>query len=350
MICSMFGPQGWADLPNELLHSIIVLLESNRDLLAFTATCPSWCAAFKSIRSTLGTLFPPLILWNCADEQGNSDSTIQHTWELIDLAYPSSPLRRRSPPTIFDRMTLVDCSHGHAIFSFGRSHVILDVFTGITILAPICPLVQLAHRSFIAPHSLSDSYLFVTGPQGLFAWKVGSLSWLHCDDINAHNIKQIVAFKGQVFARTCQNMYIVHLAPRLHLEALKVVSGDNMASSTHCGAMVSCDDMLMLLTTNLEAFSLDFSVDPPKYVKVADEFLEKRAFFIDKKGFCQPRQTIKAERMGLKGSQIYTLAKMARVYSYPVVDRPDLWISTEPCISRLNNHLLRSHLGLATWI
>eukprot|EP00494_Astrolonche_serrata_P021431 UN21671 len=77
----MFGPEGWADLPHGLLHSIIVLLGSTHDLLAFIATCPSWYAAFMSINSTLGELFPPVIFRNCADQTSSAGSNIGNTWE-----------------------------------------------------------------------------------------------------------------------------------------------------------------------------------------------------------------------------------------------------------------------------
>lgn len=56
--------QGWEDLPECLLHSILPLLGSSRDFLAFAATCPSWRAAFLAYpsKSTLLTLVPPLLI------------------------------------------------------------------------------------------------------------------------------------------------------------------------------------------------------------------------------------------------------------------------------------------------
>ena len=54
----------WAGLPDGLLHSIVELLGSFPDLLAFAATCHPWRSAFSSYpcKSTLYTLFPPLLL------------------------------------------------------------------------------------------------------------------------------------------------------------------------------------------------------------------------------------------------------------------------------------------------
>ena len=54
----------WAGLPDGLLHSIVELLGSFPDCLAFAATCPTWRSAFSSYpsKSTLYALFPPLLL------------------------------------------------------------------------------------------------------------------------------------------------------------------------------------------------------------------------------------------------------------------------------------------------
>jgi hypothetical protein len=54
----------WAGLPDGLLHSIVELLRSFHDLLAFAATCHPWRSAFSSYpsKATLYTSFPPLLL------------------------------------------------------------------------------------------------------------------------------------------------------------------------------------------------------------------------------------------------------------------------------------------------
>nr|XP_040253910.1 uncharacterized protein LOC120972184 [Aegilops tauschii subsp. strangulata] len=157
----MFGPEGWADLPHGLLHSIIVLLGSTRDLLAFITTCPGWYAAFMSIKFTLGGLFPPVLFRNCFDQTSSAGSNIRNTWELIDPVYPSTPLCRLTPPSILDKMAVVKCSYGHAIFCYDRSLVIMDVLTGTTVAAPPFPLSQLCYKTFISPEASPDSYLFV---------------------------------------------------------------------------------------------------------------------------------------------------------------------------------------------
>ena len=279
----MFGPEGWADLPHGLLHSIIVLLGSTRDLLAFIATCPSWRAAFLSMTPALDMLFAPVIFRNCADQTSSAGSNIGNTWELIDPVYPSTPLCRLTPPSILDKMAVVKCSYGHAIFSSGRSHVIMDVLTGTTVAAPPCPSIQLCYRTFVSLEAAPDSYLFVSSPHCLYAWRVGSPSWLHCDFLNAHLIKEMVSFKGRVIMRMRQKLYTVHLAPQFHVEVLRVDCRDYMDPYVLSGNLVACEDTLLLLGRNGEAFSIDFSTEPAKYVRVKDGGLKMWVFFFGEK-------------------------------------------------------------------
>ena len=160
----MFGPEGWADLPHGLLHSIIVLLGSTRDLLAFIATCPSWYAAFMSMQPSLDMIFPPVIFRNCADQTSPAGCNTGNTWELIDLAYPSTPLRRLSLPNILDTMEILKCSYGHAIFSPHISPLIMHMLLHTTAAAPPCPLIQLYSKTFIHPKASLDSYLLFKAP------------------------------------------------------------------------------------------------------------------------------------------------------------------------------------------
>ncbi|KAF7046366.1 hypothetical protein CFC21_055396 [Triticum aestivum] len=350
MLCVMFGPQGWADLPDVLLCSIMVLLGSSRDLLAFIATCPSWRAAFMSMKPALDMIFPPVIFRNCADQTSPAGCNTGNTWELIDLAYPSTPLRRLSLPNILDTMEILKCSYGHAIFSSGRSHVIMDVLTGTTVAAPPCPSIQLCYRTFVSPEASPDSYLFVSSPHCLYAWQVGSPSWLHCDFLNAHLIHEMVSFKGRVIARIHQKLYIVHLAPEFHVEVLRVACSDNIYPSMLSRKLVVCEDMLLLLGGNEKAFSIDFSTKPAKYVRVADGGLSKWAFFFGEKPIGQPRLLVNPERIGLKGGQVYQLDQNGRVFSYPAYGEQDGECVPEPCFVTINAHLARNTTSDASWV
>ena len=61
---AVYGLQGWADLPEGLLHSIIPLLSSFLELHAFAGTCRSWRAAFSSYpsKSRFYALLSPLLV------------------------------------------------------------------------------------------------------------------------------------------------------------------------------------------------------------------------------------------------------------------------------------------------
>ncbi|XBI03630.1 hypothetical protein VPH35_132023 [Triticum aestivum] len=302
MHCVMFGPEGWADLPHGLLHSIIVLLGSTRDLLAFIATCPSWYAAFMLIQSTLGELFPPVIFRNCANQTSSAGSNIGNTWELVDPVYPSTLLCRLTPPSILDKMAVIKCSYGHAIFCYDRSLVIMDVLTGTMVAAPPFPLSQLCYRTFISPEASPDSYLFVSSPHCLYAWRVGSPSWLHCDFLNAHLIKEMVSFKGRVIMRMRQKLYTVHLAPQFH------------------------------------------------YVRVEEGGLKKWAFFFGRKRTGQQRLLVNPERMGLRGGLVYQLDENARVFSYPIDGNQNEELEPEPCFATINAYLDRNPTSFAAWV
>ena len=138
MLFAVARPQGWADLPIELLQSIIMLLSCTRDLLAFIATCPSWRAAFMLAKPILSKHFPPLIVQSCAHLSSNGQ--VHHTWQLMDPANPTIRFHRQIPSSIMN-MEFVACSYGHAIFaSIDTSRIaIVDVFTGTSVSPPLCP-------------------------------------------------------------------------------------------------------------------------------------------------------------------------------------------------------------------
>ncbi|KAF7092863.1 hypothetical protein CFC21_095315 [Triticum aestivum] len=348
--CVMFGPEGWADLPYGLLHSIIVLLGSTRDLLAFIATCPSWYAAFMSIRSTLGKLFPPVIFRNCADETSSAGSNIGNTWELIDPVYPSTPLCRLTPPSILDKVVVIKCSYDHAIFCYDRSLIIMDVLIGTTVAAPPFPLNQLCYRTFISPEASPDSYLFVSSPHCLYVWRVGSPSWLNCDFLNAHLIKEMVSFKGRFILKMRQKLYTVYLTPQFHVELLRVDCRDYMDPYVLSGNLVACEDTLLLLGRNGEAFSIDFSTEPAKFVRLEEGGLKKWAFFYGQKHIGHPRHLVNPERMGLRGGLVYQLDENARVFSYPVDGNQNEELEPEPCFATINAHLAHNPTSFAAWV
>ncbi|KAI4974451.1 hypothetical protein ZWY2020_047731 [Hordeum vulgare] len=237
-----------------------------------------------------------------------------------------------------------------AIFSYGRSLVIMDVLTGTTVAAPPFPLNQLCYRTLISPEASPDSYLFVSSTHCLYAWRVGSPSWLHCDFLNAHLIKEMVSFKGRIITRIRQKLYTVHLAPQFCVEVLRVACRDYMDPYVLSGNLVACEDTLLLLGGNGEAFSIDFSTEPAKYVSVEDGRLKKWAFFFGEKRIGQPRHLVNPKRLGLKGGVVYQLDEIARVFSYPVDGNQNEELEPEPCFATINAYLARNPTSFAAWV
>uniref|UniRef100_A0A8R7V0J6 F-box domain-containing protein n=1 Tax=Triticum urartu TaxID=4572 RepID=A0A8R7V0J6_TRIUA len=120
-VSSLFAssrPQGWAELPDDLLRPVVALLRSFRDLLAFGTTCRHWCDFFSAHRSSV----QPLLLHpNLRTDGGQTLShncwTLFHkcTWRLADPAATSS---YRSFLSLSDLrgMTFLRCSYGQLIF------------------------------------------------------------------------------------------------------------------------------------------------------------------------------------------------------------------------------------------
>jgi hypothetical protein len=139
------------------------------------------------------------------------------------------------------------------------------------------------------------------------------------------------------------------LAPELCIEALKVVCGENRGPSKLCGKLVACEDMILMLD-DWEAFFLDLSAEPIKYLKIEDECLEKKAFFFTRGGPGQPRHNMNPERMGLRGSQVYYLDREAQVHSHSAVDQHDVGFPQEPNLATLNNYILRKPAIFTAWV
>lgn len=292
MLFAAAGPQGWADLPIELLQSIIMLLSCTRDLLAFVATCSNWRASFMLAKPTLSKLFLPLIVQSCAHLSSNGQ--VHHTWQLMDPANPTIRFHRQIPPTIMN-MEFLGCSYGHAIFaSIDTSRIaIVDVFTGTSISPPLfpAPFAKVGHYgyyynqtyfSLTAAMSSAKACLFVSTSQGLFVWRIGSDAWQKCFYRSCRQplpIKQIVTFKGQIIALSDpNNLYVVHMDAPHHdiiLEKIPIV-WENVWLGIYEPIktwLVVCKEMLVLVARifpfgddDFSFFYLDSSTDPARWL------------------------------------------------------------------------------------
>ncbi|VAI79179.1 unnamed protein product [Triticum turgidum subsp. durum] len=229
----VLGHQGWADLPDKLLHSIVPLLGSFLDLIAFASTCGSWRAAFSSYPSkpTICTKLPPLLVRPnvCVDAPHLPSSNGCHklrTCKVIDLANQNRALRCQIPQETFQRMRFAGSSYGHLICCRRGNCLVVDVFTGAEVSPPSLPFSGDCEQEFYfggtltAPLASPNCHLLVSTRSSLFDWPVGSDSWSELKLSDAR-IDQIVESNGQFIAMDySQRIYILKLAPQLGLQEI----------------------------------------------------------------------------------------------------------------------------------
>ena len=186
----VYGLQGWADLPEGLLHSVVPLLGSIIELLAFAGTYRSWRAAFSSYPSkpTLCTLLPPLLVQPhisvCAPNlpSRSDDGHKLGTCQVLDPANMKSTLGCQVPEETFEKLCFAGSSYGQLICGCGRNCLIMDVFTGAKVLSPQLPFTDNTYfysGMLSAPLASPNSHLLVcalpekSGPF-LLDWLIGS--------------------------------------------------------------------------------------------------------------------------------------------------------------------------------
>ncbi|KAF7077432.1 hypothetical protein CFC21_081996 [Triticum aestivum] len=329
--------QGWPDLPDDLLHSIVPRLGSFLDLLAFAAACSSWRAAFSSYPSkhTLLQMLPPLLLQPDVHEcpprpRPFSNSLVPtHSCHVTDLANQGTYMRcqiprfspfgeSKSPQSPLDSSYFGGVSYGHLIlFNQNQSCLVIDVFTGVSFSTPKLPVDEntfLDHASLTAPLTSPNSYLMVTKGRHYFFWRVGSKSWLR-RSLHNGTIEKVMVFKGQIFGmdNDCR-LIIMNLVPRIRIQKITVDPGESMHNKWHLPHpwLVACGDMLLLVGCHrsfpstgdtFEAFRLDLTSEPAKWMKV--EKLENWAIFISTDDRSQPLCCMNPERWGGRSNSIY---------------------------------------------
>ncbi|CAL5050457.1 unnamed protein product [Urochloa decumbens] len=293
-------PQGWADLPDDLLQSIIVLLRSPHETLAFAATCRPWHSAFvTSLASNLFALFPPLLL-----QPKLPDGSIYPEF-FIDLMNPAAPLRCQFPWGTVDKMDYIGYSHGNLIYSHKKKCHLFDAFTGTRTKSPRLVLDKREYPIFgalTAPLASPDSSLFVQAGRSLYEWKIGSEAWLEQYRVDLPII-QVASFKGEIVAMDYRgDLFRVRLEPRFTVQKLDVAFEGYIMNPTW---LVVCDDTLLLVGHWENSFHvawLDLS-SGPKWIKV--ERLENWAVFVAPEGRSQAFACKNPERWGGRSNCIY---------------------------------------------
>jgi hypothetical protein len=334
--------RNWADLPDGLLHSIIPLLGSFRNLLTFAATCHPWSSAFSSYpsKSTLYTLFPPLLLQpgvpfcsarplpNVASntfvprrpcyvtDLASQDKSLCSQIPLLRIDYGYG---RNCPQNALDKFAFRGASFGHMIFSSNKSCFLFDVFTGVDVSAPPLPIDEYTEiyygAALTAPLASPNSHLIVSTGSSNFFWRVGSNSWLKRSPRNG-TLTKFVIFKGQVFGMgSDRRLFMVHLAPQIQIQKVPVSwGGKNSMTKWHLSTpwLVACGDMLLMVGCQsfypgtgdiFEAYRLDTSTEPAKWMKV--EKLENWAIFISNDERVQTLSCMNPERWGGRSNCVY---------------------------------------------
>lgn len=288
----MSGLEGWKDLPEGLLRSIVAQLGlgSAQDLLSFAATCRSWDSAFSESLRT----FPPLFLQPdvtlCSPPR--RDRVPKFQCHVTDITKPNQVIRLCHEIPLLgprERYCFTGASYGHLIFSSDKYCMVMDMFTGVFLCSPRLPEgSELKYGALTAPTRSPNSYLIVdTGAQNLF-WSVGRHSWVSCSTPNG-TIKQIVVFKGQVFGMNSDRiLFKVQLTPEISICEQPVMQSSMISiSELSIAWLVACGDMLLLVGfrrpivvsgVTFEVFHLDLSTESASWLKV--EKLDNWAIFI----------------------------------------------------------------------
>lgn len=315
----MSGLDGWKDLPEGLLCSIVAQLGlgSPQDLLSFAATCRSWDSAFSGSLATFPPLLfqvdgplcpPPRLSW------GNNQVPKCHCL-VTDITKPNQDAYLcHEIPLLGPQERFIGASYGHLIWSSNRDCSVMDMFTGVTLSSPQLPKgAELNYGALTAPTRSPNSCLIVdTREQNLF-WRVGSDSWASCST-RYGTIKQIVVFKGQVFGMDSDcRLFKVGLTPEISIHEVLVMQSSMTSICQLSNAwLVACGDMLLLVGwwgptvvsgVTFEVFRLDLSTEPALWLKM--EKLDNWAIFISTDKRSQALSCKIPEIWGGKSNHIY---------------------------------------------
>ncbi|XP_037424966.1 uncharacterized protein LOC119289891 [Triticum dicoccoides] len=291
------GLHGWADLPDGPLSSILALSGSFRDVLAFVATCRSWCAAFSSYpnRSAFCTRFPPLLVQfnacvQAPDLPSNKGRHELRTCKVIDPINKNIALRCQIPQAIYQEMHFAGTSYGQLICCLAGYCLVVDVFSGAEVSPPRLPFSSDFESEFYvsgtltAPLASPNSHLLVSTATS-FDWPVGSDSWSELQFSDAW-IVQIVELNGQFLAMDdWYKIYTLQLSPQLGLQEITTEWVGDLAPSSYVDPwLVVCGNMLLMvscfktMSPGCLPHHLDMSTNPAKWVEVNQ--LDNWALFV----------------------------------------------------------------------
>ncbi|XBI76632.1 hypothetical protein VPH35_069847 [Triticum aestivum] len=277
--------QGWADLPDVLLHSIIALAGSS-NLLTFACTCRSCLPPRR--------YFPPVLLQ--PDVPGRSPC--YHPFgdkRPCQVIVPASQHSR-----LCYQIPLNNLSRSPWSVSFSPPQIPGDEST------------EVYYGALTAPIASPNPHLLVANGSHSYFWRVGSHSWSRacpCDG----TVKKIITFQGQVFGMDSNGMlFVVHLMPWIRVRMIGVSWGEISIRHLANLYLVACGDMLLLVGCrgsfpargdSFEVFRLDQSTEQAKWVKV--EELENWAIITSTDKRSQPLSFMNPERWGGRSNCVY---------------------------------------------
>nr|CAB3488883.1 unnamed protein product [Digitaria exilis] len=290
------GPHVCADLPDSLLHEIILLINSFHDFVAFIGTCRSWRAAVSSFPSVYTFSFPPLHLKPDAPyfqphSRGIKPLLLSNCkWQL---SVPCKKNLSRScsvSQNTPNSMSYLGCSYGYLIFAYDEHCLLVNAYTGAKVEPPRLPYDDdLGYLSGIgvltAPFNSPNSRLLFS-KASMFEWQVGTSCWsVYPLALDYERIHQIVFFQGRILViDALMRLHTVQLTPQFSMQQVKI-----MWWSLEHGPvnpwLVTFGDMLLMVDLSFHplysgeqydisstdhsrifvVFCLDFSVKPAKW-------------------------------------------------------------------------------------
>ncbi|KAJ3695739.1 hypothetical protein LUZ60_001116 [Juncus effusus] len=292
-------PATWSDLPADLLCSILTLLPSIRDLLAFSSVCRSWRSLASSLSPSPASFFPPLLLRLTFLRRPRRRRRLVPSDLLLSDVCSSSSVNR-SPIEAQSVLTLpfLSSSHGHLLFFSDHRRkriLIVDFITGSQLLSPLIPIdsaVPFCLANLTAPLSSPSSSLLLLARNLLFIWQVGRAEWIHHSlDMEIQFDSEMTVVGSRIYAMEINKIFSISM-PELTVTQIPVsYSGneDRMYIPSHRlvnrnGELLSVcfladEPSESSMYWRLAVFRLDFTNPQPKWVKM--ESLGDWALFVN---------------------------------------------------------------------
>ncbi|KAJ4780877.1 F-box domain containing protein [Rhynchospora pubera] len=182
------GPQNWSDLPDGLLHSILLHLYLTRDLLAFSSVCRSWRSfAISTMAAFPTSIFPPLFIFSDTKYRSRRCRRIIPSSLLLwdsATSYQIACTKTFNQSPVEEcilSIPFLSCSHGHLLFlTRCRQILVVNFITGFQITSPVLPFNHHPSSAYsrlallTSPVSSPNCTLIFLTTDCLFLWKINS--------------------------------------------------------------------------------------------------------------------------------------------------------------------------------